>query len=135
MSISRRTRKRFNYQISEQDLINLGFEEDELEVFNEMGGDNYILIDLYLDIARSPPYNQNWNNIGDALNAPPNLNVVSQFGIPYTKRDIASIAFSRATSMMEGGIKKRKKVRKNRTKSKFKKYKKYNKTKKFLSIK
>ena len=103
-----------------QELLNLGFEEEELEMFFETYNvDNNEIIDKYLEVASSPPYNLSWNTTEDAENADYETNVLKPNGTNYTKHDIANDVLSYFSDNMQGG-KKRKNKSKKTNKRKYK---------------
>ncbi len=75
-------------------LQDLGFEEGELEMFFDSNiGSHNDLITRYLQIARSGPYNLNWQTSDDASNADYMLGVRKNNGVEYTKHDIVEDVF------------------------------------------
>ena len=78
-----------------EDLLpGLGFEEGELEMFFDMNqvSENE-LVERYLQIARSAPYNLNWQTGDDACVAEYMLGVLKNNGVEYTKHDIVEDVF------------------------------------------
>jgi len=75
-------------------LPGLGFEEGELEMFFDMNqvSENE-LVERYLQIARSAPYNLNWQTGDDACVAEYMLGVLKNNGVEYTKHDIVEDVF------------------------------------------
>ena len=72
----------------------LGFEEGELEMFFDSNlGSRDDLITRYLEIARSEPYNLQWQTSDDASNADYMLGVRKNNGVEYTKHDIVEDVF------------------------------------------
>ena len=72
----------------------LGFEEGELEMFFDSNlGSQDDLITRYLQIARSAPYNLQWQTSDDASNADYMLGVFKNNGVEYTKHDIVEDVF------------------------------------------
>jgi hypothetical protein len=73
----------------------LGFEEGELEMFFDSNiGSRDDLITRYLQIARSPPYNLQWQTSNDASDADYMLGVFKNNGVEYTKHDIVEDVFN-----------------------------------------
>jgi Ca2+-binding RTX toxin-like protein len=70
-------------------LQDLGFEEGELEMFDEMA-DEESLIDKYIEVAQAEPYNLNWTTVDAARNADYDTGVQKPNGTTYTKHDIAN---------------------------------------------
>jgi hypothetical protein len=107
-----------NVQIQNQDILeSLGFEEGELEMFFDMvpgmiSEDE--LINKYLELARSEPFNKPWQNVTDARNADYSLNVFKQNGVEYTKHDIAKDTMNYFYDDMNGGKLRSRKNRKQR---------------------
>jgi len=106
----------------EIDVLNeLGFEEDELEMFFEErpnGDQNELedeLINKYLEIARQPPFNMNWQTLDDAIDAE---YLFYSNGREYSKHDIVNDVFA---SYSNGG--KRRKNKRNRKSKKQRKSK------------
>jgi hypothetical protein len=105
-----------NYQEHNQceDLLpGLGFEEGELEMFFDMNqvSENE-LVERYLQIARSAPYNLNWQTGDDACVAAYMLGVLKNNGVEYTKHDIVEDVFdtfSEQAAPVQGGRKKKSK--------------------------
>ena len=75
-------------------LEGLGFEEDELEMFFDLNqvSENE-LVEKYLQIARSAPYNLNWQTGDDACVADNMLGIFKDYGVEFTKRDIVKDVF------------------------------------------
>ncbi len=75
-------------------LTGLGFEEGELEMFFDMNqvSENE-LVERYLQISRSEPYNLNWQTGDDACIADNMLGVFKDNGVEYTKHDIVEDVF------------------------------------------
>jgi hypothetical protein len=72
----------------------LGFEEGELEMFFDSNlGSRDDLITRYLQIARSAPYNLQWQTSDDASNAEYMLGVLKNNGVEYSKHDIVEDVF------------------------------------------
>jgi hypothetical protein len=95
-----------------EDLLHeLGFEEGELEMFFDMM--NHVseneLVEKYLQIARSAPYNLNWQTGHDACIAAYMLGVVKNNGVEYTKHDIVEDVFDSFYHPEQGGRKKKSK--------------------------
>ena len=114
-----RTRKNGGGNIRENPinliLLDLGFDEDDLEYYNDStDADKNRLIDMYLEMARQPPYNQTWNTLDDAINANYILNTANQFGRQYNKHDIANAVFSEIYHPTTNGGKKYRKRRRTR---------------------
>lgn len=96
-------------------LLDLGFDEDDLEYYDyATDADKNRLIDMYLEMARQPPYNQSWNTVDDATNANYILNTANQFGRQYNKHDIANAVFSEIYHPLTNGGKKYRKRRRTR---------------------
>ena len=79
-----------------EDLLpGLGFEEGELEMFFDMMNQvsENELVEKYLQIARSAPYNLNWQTGDDACVAAYMLGVIKNNGVEYTKHDIVEDVF------------------------------------------
>lgn len=73
----------------------LGFEEGELEMFFDSNiGSRDDLITRYVQIARSPPYNLQWQTSNDASDADYMLGVFKNNGVEYTKHDIVEDVFN-----------------------------------------
>lgn len=94
-----------------EDLLpGLGFEEGELEMFfdSNLGGEDD-LVTRYLQIARSAPYNLNWQTGDDACVADYMLGVLKNNGVEYTKHDIVEDVFNSFyhPEQQEGGRKKK----------------------------
>lgn len=99
-------------------LSRLGFEEGELEMFFEMTQGNVNenqLIDKYLEIAQSEPYNLNWDQTQIAMDSDYDTGVQKPNGTHFTKHDIANDVLNSFYEMREGG--KRRKSRKSRRKT------------------
>jgi hypothetical protein len=81
-------------------LSGLGFEVDEdgyggeLEMFFDLNqvSENE-LVERYLQIARSAPYNLNWQTGDDACVADNMLGIFKDNGVKFTKRDIVKDVF------------------------------------------
>ena len=77
-------------------LEGLGFEEDgdELVMFFDLNpvSENE-LVERYLQIARSEPYNLNWQTGDDACVADNMLGIFKDNGVEFTKRDIVKDVF------------------------------------------
>lgn len=75
-------------------LPGLGFEEGELEMFFDMNqvSENE-LVERYLQMASSAPYNLNWQTGEDACVADYMLGVFKNNGVEYTKHDIVEDVF------------------------------------------
>jgi hypothetical protein len=98
-------------------LSRLGFEEGELEMFFDMTQGNISenqLIDKYLEIAQSEPYNLNWDHRQIALDSDYDTGVQKPNGANYTKHDIANDVLN-SFYQRQGG--KKRKTRKSRRKS------------------
>lgn len=96
-----------NNQVDEL-LQALGFEEGELEMFFDSNlGSRNDLITRYLQIARSAPYNLQWQTIDDASNADYMLGVRKNNGIEYTKHDIVEDVFDFFYHPTSGGRKRK----------------------------
>jgi len=84
-----------NERIMYPRLIALGFDDAELEALfvaeRELTED--IIINTYLEVARSRPYCQNWQTESDAAAAADNINVERYPGRNYEKRDIARYVY------------------------------------------
>ena len=94
-----------------EDLLpGLGFEEGELEMFFDMNqvSENE-LVEKYLQIARSAPYNLNWQTGDDACVAEYMLGVLKNNGVEYTKHDIVEDVFDSFYHPVQGGRKKKSK--------------------------
>ena len=94
-------------------LLGLGFEEGELEMFFELNqvSENE-LVERYLQMARSAPYNLNWQTGHDACVAAYMLGVLKNNGVEYTKHDIVEDvfdSFSEQAAHVQGGRKKKSK--------------------------
>jgi hypothetical protein len=94
-------------------LQDLGFEEGELEMFFDMNqvSENE-LVERYLQIARSAPYNLNWQTGDDACVAEYMLGVLKNNGVEYTKHDIVEDVFDsfyHPQQQQQGGRKKKSK--------------------------
>ena len=88
----------------------LGFEEGELEMFFDSNlGNRDDLITRYLEIARSAPYNLQWQTSDDASNADYMLGVLKNNGVEYTKHDIVKDVFDSFSGQQQGGRKKKSK--------------------------
>jgi hypothetical protein len=95
-----------------EDLLSaLGFEEGELEMFFELVShvSENELVEKYLQIARSPPYNLNWQTGHDACIAGYMLGVLKNNGVEYTKHDIVEDVFDSFYHPVQGGRKKKSK--------------------------
>jgi len=94
-----------------EDLLHeLGFEEGELEMFFELNqvSENE-LVERYLQMARSAPYNLNWQTGHDACVADYMLGVLKNNGVEYTKHDIVEDVFDSFYHPVQGGRKKKSK--------------------------
>ena len=98
-----------------EDLLpGLGFEEGELEMFFELNqvSENE-LVERYLQMARSAPYNLNWQTGDDACVAAYMLGVLKNNGVEYTKHDIVEDVFDSfyhpQAAPVQGGRKKKSK--------------------------
>jgi hypothetical protein len=95
-------------------LPGLGFEEGELEMFFDMNqvSENE-LVEIYLQMARSAPYNLNWQTGDDACVADYMLGVFKNNGVEYTKHDIVEDVFDSfyhpEAAPVQGGRKKKSK--------------------------
>jgi hypothetical protein len=91
-------------------LSGLGFEEGELEMFFDMNqvSENE-LVERYLQMARSAPYNLNWQTGDDACVAAYMLGVIKNNGVEYTKHDIVEDVFDSFYHPVQGGRKKKSK--------------------------
>jgi hypothetical protein len=122
-----------SYEADNAVLENLGFEEGELEMFFDMAEGsigNQELIDRYIEIAQSEPYNQNWQTVDDAIHAEYSLNTLKPNGHPYTKHDIANHVLN---SFYEGGRRRsRKNSRKNYRKNSRRSRKNYRRSRRSL---
>ena len=94
-------------------LEGLGFEEDgdELVMFFDLNpvSENE-LVERYLQIARSEPYNLNWQTGDDACVADNMLGVFKDNGVEYTKHDIVEDvfdSFSEQAAPQEAGRRKK----------------------------
>jgi len=89
-------------------LSGLGFEEGELEMFFDMNqvSENE-LVERYLQMARSAPYNLNWQTGDDACVAAYMLGVLKNNGVEYTKHDIVEDVFDSFYHPVQGGRKKK----------------------------
>ena len=89
-------------------LSGLGFEEGELEMFFDMNqvSENE-LVERYLQMARSAPYNLNWQTGDDACVAEYMLGVLKNNGVEYTKHDIVEDVFDSFYHPVQGGRKKK----------------------------
>jgi hypothetical protein len=102
-----------NYQQQQhnqcEDLLpGLGFEEGELEMFFDMNQvSQNELVERYLQIARSAPYNLNWQTGDDACIAEYMLGVLKNNGVEYTKHDIVKDVFDSFSEQQQGGRKKK----------------------------
>ena len=95
-----------------EDLLpGLGFEEGELEMFFDMMNQvsENELVEKYLQIARSAPYNLNWQTGDDACVAAYMLGVIKNNGVEYTKHDIVEDVFDSFYHPVQGGRKKKSK--------------------------
>ena len=99
-----------------EDLLpGLGFEEGELEMFFDMMNQvsENELVEKYLQIARSAPYNLNWQTGDDACVAAYMLGVIKNNGVEYTKHDIVEDVFDSfyhpQAAPLQGGRKKKSK--------------------------
>ena len=93
-----------------EDLLpGLGFEEGEIDIFEEYQESENDIVERYLQIARSPPYNLNWQTSDDACLAEDTLGVFKPNGIEYRKHDIAKDAFNLFSQQLQGGRKKKSK--------------------------
>ena len=108
-----------NYQQQQhnqcEDLLpGLGFEEGELEMFFDMNQvSQNELVERYLQIARSAPYNLNWQTGDDACIAEYMLGVLKNNGVEYTKHDIVQDVFDSYYHPEQGGRKKKSNYRKS----------------------
>jgi hypothetical protein len=96
-------------------LSRLGFEEGELEMFFEMTQGNVSenqLLDKYLEIAQSEPYNLNWDNTQIAMDSDYDTGIQKPNGTNYTKHDIANDVLNSFYEIRQGG--KKRKTRKSR---------------------
>jgi hypothetical protein len=88
-----------DYNQDDELLQALGFEEGEIEMFFDpeqqirYPGTRDDLITRYLQIARSPPYNLQWQTSDDASDADYMLGVFKNNGVEYTKHDIVKDVF------------------------------------------
>jgi hypothetical protein len=102
-------------QRNTQQLLNLGFEEDELEMFFDTYNlDNNEIIEKYLEIASSAPYNLNWHTVEDVEHADYDTNISKPNGTTYTKHDIANDVLSYFSDNMQGGKKRKNKRNKSK---------------------
>jgi hypothetical protein len=100
----------------QNNILELGFNRDDLDYFFDIANDiidQEQLIERYLEISRVEPYNQNWQNVNDAINSPYELNVTQRNGIPYNKNNIAHDALNSFYSEISGGkpIKNKKQIK------------------------
>ena len=65
------------------------------------------LVERYLQIACSPPYNLNWQTGDDACVAGYMLGVLKNNGVEYTKHDIVEDVFDTFYHPVQGGRKKK----------------------------
>jgi hypothetical protein len=112
-----------NYQQHNQceDLLpGLGFEEGELEMFFDMNqASQNELVERYLQMARSEPYNLNWQTGDEACLAGYMLGVFKNNGVEYTKHDIVQDVFDSFSGQQQAGRKKKsKRTTKKRTNKK-----------------
>jgi hypothetical protein len=109
-------------------LSRLGFEEGELEMFFDTTQGNISenqLIDKYLEIAQSDPYNLNWDNTQIAMDSDYDIGIQKSNGTNYTKHDIVNDALNSFYERQGGKRRKsrrksrkiRRKTRKNRRNS------------------
>jgi len=119
-------------------LEGLGFEEDgdELVMFFDLNpvSENE-LVERYLQIARSEPYNLNWQTGDDACVADNMLGVFKDNGVEYTKHDIVEDvfdSFSEQAAPQEAGRRKksRRSTKKRMNKKKRSTRRKHRRTKK-----
>lgn len=100
-----------------QILMDLGFEEEEIEILLGEGIGLDEIMEKYMAVANSEPFNINWTTEDDAINAEYNLN-----GSQYTKHDIAKDVFNSYFQDQEMSAgKRRKKTQKKRKTRKTKK--------------
>lgn len=108
-----------------QILTDLGFEEEEIEILSEMEGIGLNeIMEKYMAVANSAPFNMNWTTEDDAINAPYNLN-----GSQYTKHDIAKDVFNSYFQDQSAGKKRRKTQTRRKHKKKNRKKTRKNKSK------
>lgn len=90
-----RSRSRTPNSQRTQRLEEMGFEDGELEMFFETTDfTDDQLVEKYLEIARNPPYNLNWDE--ETARSPNNymIGVYKRNGVEYTKHDIAEDVFT-----------------------------------------
>ena len=95
-------------------LSGLGFEVDEdgyggeLEMFFDLNqvSENE-LVERYLQIARSAPYNLNWQTGDDACVADNMLGIFKDNGVAFTKRDIVKDVFESFYHPQQAGRRKK----------------------------
>lgn len=104
----------------DDDLLQaLGFEEGELEMFFDQEqqlqypGTRNDLITRYLQIARSPPYNLQWQTSDDASNADYMLGIIKNNDVEYTKHDIVEDVFNTFYHPQQQQAGKKKKTRRS----------------------
>ena len=116
-----------------EDLLpGLGFEEGEIDIFEQYQESENDIVERYLQIARSPPYNLNWQTSDDACLAEDTLGVFKPNGIEYRKHDIAKDAFNLFSQQLQGGRKKksRRSTKKRKNKKKRNTRRKYRRSRK-----
>lgn len=116
---------------SENKLMNLGFEEGEIEILLEMVVFDRIMA-KYMAIANDTPFNMNWTTEEEAINADDGLKVFDANGSEYTKHDIAKDVFNSYVHAQEmtAGKRRRKRITKKLKKEKRKTKKNSKKTRK-----
>jgi uncharacterized protein YktA (UPF0223 family) len=116
---------------SENKLINLGFEEGEIEILLE-NIEFYEIMAKYMDIANDKPFNMNWTTEEEAINADYGIKVFNANGSEYTKHDIAKDVFNSYVhdQEMNAGKGRRKRITKKLKKEKRKTKKNRKKTRK-----
>ena len=102
---------------SENKLMNLGFEEGEIEILLEMVVFDRIMA-KYMAIANDTPFNMNWTTEEEAINADDGLKVFDANGSEYTKHDIAKDVFNSYAQKMTAGKRRRKRITKKLKKEK-----------------
>jgi hypothetical protein len=110
-----------NEEITSPILRDLGFEEDELDMFfDTVDITRRELIQRYLEISRESPYNLiDWTNENIAAEAPYITNIIKSNGVAYTKHDIVEDtlnSFYDQQNSRGGKLKKQKTKRTKKTK-------------------
>ena len=107
-----------------QILMELGFDEGDIEMLVAMPGAGLReILEKYMRVANSAPYNINWTTEDQAIDAAYELNVLRPNGNTYTKHDIAKDVLNSYFHDQEMNAgKKRVKTQKRKNKKKSKRH-------------